>query len=246
MNLPESPGSLWKEPASFPPLGEGEVHLWRIDLRRPPEDGLLDAAERERAAGYAAPDARRRFVATRAALRRLLGGYAERPAAALAFGEGPHRKPFLKAGGGLEFNASHTAETALLAFARGRRVGIDLERLDRPGLDLAGISGRFFSPAEAACWKAAGADRPSFFRIWARKEAVLKAEGGGWTAGGRRFSVAAFWPGGQGEKETLFWPPAVAWERGRFALYDVAVGEGFSAALAVADRPPERVLYFRE
>lgn len=85
---------------------------------------------------------------------------------------GEHGKPLL-ADGALAFNVAHSGSWALIAIAP-REVGIDIEE-HRP-LDAAALAARYFTPAEAAAVR----NEPAlFFRVWARKEAWLKARGVG-------------------------------------------------------------------
>ena len=127
----------------------------------------------------------------------------------------------------LEFNCSHSDEMALISLARETPVGIDIENMERR-LDREGIARRWFTEQEQAAWTLARQSSLAFFKIWTRKEAVLKAHGGGLAAGLDKFSVAA----GMGEIGVL-WPPLIAWEGGTFAVYGIDPGEGLAGALAV-------------
>lgn len=226
----------WAPLAVPPPLEEGEVHLWRIDLERERDLGSLSPDERETAARFAEPAAGRHRATARAALRILLGGYQGADPAALRIDVGPHGKPFLAEppplSDGLEFNLSHSGSDALVAVAR-MTVGVDLERtVRRTPVDERRLANRFFTPAEVAAWQAGRKTDAAFFRLWTRKEAVLKAHGGGLGAGLNRFAVAAAWPP-TGEAYSVLWPPAVDWEGTRYFLYDLDIGPGLHAALAV-------------
>ncbi len=85
---------------------------------------------------------------------------------------GEHGKPRL-AEGALAFNVAHSGTWAVIAIAPSE-VGIDIEQ-HRP-LDAAVLAARYFTPAEAA---AVRGEPALFFRVWARKEAWLKARGVG-------------------------------------------------------------------
>lgn len=221
----------WASTAVPPPLAEREVHLWRVDLDGERDPACLSPGEREAAARFADPDEGRRRAAARVALRTLLGGYLDRAPAALRFGTGPQGKPFLEDAPGLEFNLSHSGPDALVAAAR-MTVGVDLERtVRRAPVDERRLANRFFTPEEVAAWQVGRRTDAAFFRLWTRKEAVLKAHGGGLAAGLDRFSVAAAWPP-TGEAYSVLWPPAVDWEGRRYALYDLDIGPGLHAALA--------------
>jgi 4'-phosphopantetheinyl transferase len=80
----------------------------------------------------------------------------------------------------LEFNIAHSQNLALLAFTRGRSVGIDVE-WTRPIEDAVAIANRFFSPAENSALNAVdeSARDEAFFNCWTRKEAFIKATGEG-------------------------------------------------------------------
>jgi 4'-phosphopantetheinyl transferase len=223
-------------PVSLQPLAPDAVHVWRIALD--PDDQvvvrlgtILSSDEVERADRFRGPMLRRRFVVGRGALRSVLAGYIEVEPERLTFAYGTRGKPRLSGvGEGLEFNLSHTEDLALCAITRGRAVGVDIERL-RPMDDAEQIIARFFSPREQAGFlEYPQPERlAAFFRAWTRKEALLKATGGGLASfhdsidvpladvGAERMSVGNNTEGA-----------------GRWTLRDLDVGPGHFAALAVA------------
>jgi 4'-phosphopantetheinyl transferase len=158
------------------------IRVVRVDLERAGCADVLSGDERARAARFLRDDSRRRFVAARAALRRLLAEALRCAPDALAFGYEPGGRPFVAepAPGDLVFNVSHSGELALLAIGRGRRLGVDVERLGRRVSGEA-IARRFFAPREAEALLALPeAEQPAaFLRIWTRKEAYIKALGEG-------------------------------------------------------------------
>ena len=81
---------------------------------------------------------------------------------------------------GPEFNLAHCEGTAVLAVSGGGRVGVDVERL-RPGFADEAVAERFFAPGEIARLRRLAPEERAraFFACWTRKEAVLKALGGG-------------------------------------------------------------------
>ena len=111
------------------------------DMRR-----ILSADEMARADGLCFKQDRRNFILIRSVLRTLLGRYLGLAPGRLRFRYGLHGKPALDLSSeGLHFNVSHSGNLALLAFARGREVGVDVERM-RHDLDIEGISARCFIP----------------------------------------------------------------------------------------------------
>jgi 4'-phosphopantetheinyl transferase len=114
-------------------------------------------------------------------LRRALAPYAGQAAADLQFGREPRGRPFLLGvDPALSFSLSDTVGGSVVAVARGLRVGVDLERLDRepPVLRLAR---RYFDPLEAAALAALPDELQTrgFLHAWTAKEAACKATGSG-------------------------------------------------------------------
>jgi 4'-phosphopantetheinyl transferase len=174
------------------------VHVWRAALDPPPGRldvlaGYLSPDERARAERFHFPRDRRRFLAARGTVREILGAYLGRPPAALAFAYGPQGKPALDPpdAAGLDFNLSHSAGVALVALARGRPVGVDVEAM-RELTDLPGVAARVMTVAELAAFEAlpAGARAAAFFALWTRKEAYMKALGAGFSLPPESFAVA--------------------------------------------------------
>jgi len=165
--------------------GLGQVDIWATipeAVAAPQLDALaagLSEGERVRAVGFALEAARRRFIVTRALLRRALSRYADVAPEVWAFVLGPHGKPGLQGAQaelGLRFNVTHTPGLALCAVARSD-VGIDVQDITRP--PPAGVGERYLSELERRALDAAPererADR--FFERWTLKEAYVKARG---------------------------------------------------------------------
>lgn len=188
--------AAWRPPP-HPPLSAGEVHVWRIALDAAPEPhvALLSADERQRAARFLRDEHRRRYVVAHAGLRLVLAGYLDVAPEDLAFDVAEHGKPSLRplaaSHAGLEFNLSHSAEIALVAVARDRVVGVDVERWSE--VEHLELAERFFSNAEREALRALdGAAEQldaGFFAAWTRKEAYLKATGAGIVHGLHHFDV---------------------------------------------------------
>lgn len=218
-------------------LGDGDLSVHAIDLR--PHDAveadclaLLGPDERARAERFKVERPRRQFVITRGALRRLLADRLGRPAAALAFGAGPHGKPFLIADGepsGLHFNVSHSAGRGLVAIGAAA-VGVDIECLERNAdFDLV-ARGVFTAVEQTALGARAGAERVAlFFRLWTVKEALIKARGSGFAYPPARFEVPEPLRAGAGRGAFTFpGEAAPVWR-----ITDLSE-DGYAAALAQA------------
>lgn len=144
---------------------------------------LLSPPERERAGRFRSAEHRNRYIVARARLRELLAARLKIEPAEIGIATAEHGKPVLAeahAASGWEFNLSHSGDMAVYAFARGRPVGIDVERI-RDVPHAADIAERFFSPTEAAAYRALPESRRNlaFLACWTRKEAFIKALGEG-------------------------------------------------------------------
>ena len=89
------------------------------------------------------------------------------------FARGEFGKPYLP--GGIPFSLSHGGDLAVLAVGEeGTELGVDTESLERPWREA--VAKRLFTPEEQL-WFQGSSER--FFRLWTRKEAVLKCRGSG-------------------------------------------------------------------
>jgi 4'-phosphopantetheinyl transferase len=215
------------------PLHADEVHVWQASLDANPAAierffGYLSAVEKDRAARFLAPKDSNRFTVCRGILRELLGGYLRRPAGEVRLEVGPRGKPVLHADAGmpeLRFNVSNSQGFALYAFALGREVGIDIEKI-RPEVAFQGIEGRYFSPREQQELRNLPEKlRPEgFFLCWTRKEAYIKARGDGLYLPLDSFDVSLT-PG----------EPAVlnSADRDRWSMYSLQPRADFAGSLVV-------------
>ena len=224
-------------------LREGEAHVWHGVLEEAsPASDRVTATEAARARDMGSARRRRELLACRGALRRILAAALGIDPLAVPIVEGAHGKPVLASGvlPSIGFNVSHSGDRFVIALARGAAPGVDVERIrprPRPRLDR--LARRFFSPAERRAVAAAPDPTGAFYRVWARKEAVIKADGRGVAIGLARFDVSADehcpallharWDGAD-EDETAYW-----------SLFSLDAGAGYAAALAVR-RPGARLV----
>jgi 4'-phosphopantetheinyl transferase len=214
-------------------VAPGEVHVWRIELGYPATStsalkAALSLDEEQRAARFRSIELRERWTIARGALRCILAAYARCEPGALVFREGAHGKPALAwPVVDIPFNLSHTDDLTLVAVAGSGRVGIDAERV-RPEVEVEDLSRRFFAPAEAAEILALSpeAQVAAFFTCWTRKEAFVKALGGGLSVPLNSFQVSIQ----SDQPARLLWAEGEA--SGRWNLLDLSE-PGVAAALVV-------------
>jgi len=181
------PPPRWESRQTAPLLPDGSAHFWRVPVESTPGADarwreLLQPDERRKLARFHFEEDARREAVNRGALRLLLGSYLGIGPGSVAFVAGAKGKPAIAGefpGGRIEFNVAHSGEWVVIAFARGGRVGVDVEKWREIEADQ--ILGDFFRPEERQEWiEWPEAEREAaFFRAWTLKEAYLKALGTG-------------------------------------------------------------------
>lgn len=221
------------KPTAVPPLPPHEVHVWKISLEG--DDArvrqlrqFLDGDELARADRFAFDHLRRRFIISHAGARMVLGSIAGRDPAMLRFEIGPHGKPSLIDCADVTFSLSHSGELALVAVARGRQLGVDIERTERKMPEDKFVE-RFFSPGEVARYLSLPADQrvEAFFNCWTRKEAYIKARGEGLSRPLDSFDVSL----APGDPPALLSVKDVPGEPARWRMHSLDAGPDYAAAL---------------
>ncbi len=230
--------ACWQTPPADLRLESGEAHVWLGALDAPPEKlqelrAVLHPDELARADRFFQAHHRVHSAAARGVLRTLLGRYLGVAPQSVEFQFNSFGKPSLAgalAAGGLRFNVSHSHGLALFAFARGRELGVDLEKI-RPDFASAEIARRFFSAAESARLRSLTPEQQprAFFECWTRKEAYIKARGDGLSRRLDTFAVA-FGPGVAPAILAAGDEPEAAT---RWAVYDLQPADGYCGALIV-------------
>jgi 4'-phosphopantetheinyl transferase len=228
----------WETPTENFKLACNEVHVWRVSLNVTASyqqrlKSILSVDENYRAKTYRFLVDRNHFIVARGVLRIILGCYLNMKPNKLKFSYNPYEKPFLidqPDGHELHFNVSHSHGFGLCAVTQGRELGVDLEKI-RPDFINEQIPEHFFSLQEVAKLRALpiSLQEKAFFRCWTRKEAYLKAKGGGLSLKLNQFEVS-FAPGEPAAILNIFDNPK---EKDRWSLIDIDPGPGYTGALAV-------------
>lgn len=218
-------------PFGFPAADEVQVWSCRLDALPPAVDrNALSSDEWARAARWHQAIDRERFVAGRAWLRHRLARCLDVAARAIRFEQGANGKPALAAAApALHFNLSHSSDRALLAICLHRSVGADLEQV-RPNPDCEAIARRHFTAGEFEQWLALEPERRlrGFYAGWTRKEAFVKALGGGLSIALDSFEIALD-PDQPAALRSIGGSAAAA---ARWSMCSPDVAPGFAAAVA--------------
>jgi 4'-phosphopantetheinyl transferase len=165
------------------------VHVWGVDLDLQEADfplawSLLSEEEQRRVDRLLSSLHRRRYVAAHAALRKLLSSYCGN-CPSLVINKTGEGKPYLPDFPSLRFSLTHSHEKAVVAVAKGRDVGVDLEKV-RLEMDVLGLAQRFLSTRDQCFIEKHHIEgqRPTgiherFLMTWVAREAVAKADGAG-------------------------------------------------------------------
>jgi 4'-phosphopantetheinyl transferase len=188
---------------------------------------------------------RRRYMARHHMLRNLLSMYVG-PSNKIEIVYEPGVKPCLpgsRGEKGLGFSMSRSANVTAYAFAQGGRVGVDIEEC-REFPDMTCVVDGHFTAHERALFDSAhGDDRTRlFFRVWTRKEAVLKAAGTGLLQPLNRIEVAGH---DAGEHAAVWIKNGGSQRVDAYRVLDLAAPPGFVASLAYANTSAEVVIRYR-
>ncbi len=171
------------------------IHLWQADLATlSPHEGayfkLLSPDEAQRAERFHFPKDKKKFTLARGLLRSVLSRYVDIPPEDIMFEYGPRGKPYLKDNREIQFNISHSDELVVLGLILHDEVGVDIEKMSDHYKE--GVAKRFFSESEFAELKKLSEKEQitAFYRLWAAKEALIKAVGEGLYVPLGNFTVA--------------------------------------------------------
>lgn len=214
-----------------------EIHLWTIDVsqnsRRISQNRSLNELEIARANRFKYPELGEKWAFFRQALREILAQHLSQQAKKIEFETNENGKPWLKNSKNeknIFFNLSHSGSRAIVAVTSLCEIGVDVEKQKKVA-ELDAIANRFFSQSEqkALASLPSSQRQAAFFRIWTRKEALIKANGLGMSMPLDKFNVPI---------STLKdWVELEINNRcaknGHYYLYDVMINGEYDAALCL-------------
>jgi 4'-phosphopantetheinyl transferase len=229
-------------------LQPDDVHVWRASLDWSPGQfqafyDLLSPDEQTKADRFHFAADRLRYVTGRGLLRTILARCTGIDAAHLRFEYGEFGKPHLLPGSAklpLQFNVSHSGDLVLIALTLDRVLGVDVESV-RDDVNADRIAASFFSSHEQKALRSLPAHlRPgAFFDCWTRKEAFIKAVGGGLSIPLQQFDVCLLPETKTGLLATR--PDPV--EAHRWEIRALPVDRRYRAAIAVEGRGTQLTIF---
>jgi 4'-phosphopantetheinyl transferase len=216
----------------------GWIDTWTadVDCTEPETNryaGLLSAAETARFARFRFARDRNRYAARHGILRVLLSVYLNCTPPEVEIRSDPKGRPYIVGPGHdaeLQFSMSHSEGLAIYAFGRSGRIGVDIERISGFS-EVQEFAAMNFDPAEIQ--ELDGCPESTrlhvFFKLWTRKEAVLKASGDGLAIPLNRVDVSTL-----ASNEAPWSVRRIEGDASgcEFRLVDVVAPPGFAAALA--------------
>lgn len=168
-------------------VSTGDIHVYGFSLDIAEAEvsrasHTLSDEERTRAGRLVSEPHRRHCIVAHAGLRLILSRYCAEQPHKLAIQRTAKGKPFLCEYRLLRFNLTHSHGRAMIAVAKDREVGIDLEKI-RPEVDVLSLAKRFLSDRDITFIESGGPGQhhQRFLQAWVAREAVFKAAGTGMT-----------------------------------------------------------------
>jgi 4'-phosphopantetheinyl transferase len=215
-------------PTKTPVAERCEVHIAQLSMFRPMHRMLLDHTEQLRSAEYRFNVDRTRFELGAALLRLTVGRIVGRSGAVIRVDRTcelcgrPHGRPRVDEFDG-HLSVSHSGNVVAVAITAAGPVGLDVEAIDgRTDIECHGIADLVLTASERSLVDS----RTSFLRVWARKEAFLKATGYGLRVPMTEVVVSS------PDRE----PNLISFRGKRSVpcfMRDIDVGKGYSAAVTV-------------
>jgi 4'-phosphopantetheinyl transferase len=232
-------------------LEPGRVDIWAADVDCEEAEiqhysGFLSAAETARSARFRFDRERNRYAARHGILRVLLSAYMKCAPPAVEICSGSNGKPYVDDRAhetALQFSMSHSAGRAVFAFGRSGGVGVDIERISgfQGVQEFVAMNFTSAETQEVECCPES-MRLEAFFKLWVRKEAVLKASGYGLAIPLNCVDVSTL-----GSNEVPWSVRRIEGDAsGReFRLTDVMVAPGFAVALAAVNSGCELSVTYR-
>ena len=138
---------------------------------------LLNTSEIERAQRYYHQKDSNRFIVCRGLLKLILAKECGVDISRIELSKRSNKKPFLALYPELHFNVSHAENYAIIAVGK-EELGVDVEYLSKD-FNYSEILSTVFNESEINVILTAKNKNKTFYKLWTRKEAIVKATGKG-------------------------------------------------------------------
>jgi 4'-phosphopantetheinyl transferase len=167
-----------------------KINIYLIDSRKvniSEKDIIQSLTEEEifRANKFKFSNEKRFFLISRYYLKNFIGEYLDLSPEKIIISQMKSGKPYVNENidSNLKFNYSHSGDYIVYAFTKDNEIGIDIEKI-KDISEFDELSRTHFSDEEQLIYfelKNPEEKKRLFYKIWTRKEALLKAEGSGIT-----------------------------------------------------------------
>jgi len=191
----ETPDIRWEQPSGELLRQREGAHIWYIDKSRFSKEQVLNfrkflsEEEKAKADRFHFEKDQTRYIITHGILNQLIANYLNIKLSDILFEKNKKQKPFIKGYPHLQFNLTYSLNYILIAFRfckenqmnySNLQIGVDVEDVTR-SIDIALIIKDYFTFEEQNEILNAPSPANVFFKLWTRKEALVKATGTGLT-----------------------------------------------------------------
>ena len=191
----DTPDVRWEQPSAGLLQQQEGVHIWYIDKRRFSKEQILNfrkflsEEEKIKADRFHFEKDQNRYIITHGISNQLIANYVNIKLTDISFEKNAKQKPFLKDFPHLQFNITYSLDYILIAFRfcdqkqmdySNLQIGVDVEDVNR-SIDIALIIKDYFTFEEQEEILNNSSPANIFFKLWTRKEALVKATGTGLT-----------------------------------------------------------------
>lgn len=186
-------------------------------------------------------EARNRYIVTQYFLREFLSHYLQTDFVKVAISYSKSGKPYLnnKINSNLKFNYSHSGDYIIYAFTLDDEIGVDIEEIkDIPEFDE--LSRTHFSDEEQSIYfalKNTDEKKQLFYKIWTRKEALLKAEGSGITIDLKSLTVLKMNKKNVNQVKVKF-------SNKEYSISDIPIDNNYASSVAIDSHSYKEILVY--
>ncbi len=212
-------------------LNNDEIHVWYFNFSCFEEINkfkkLLSIDEKNKSQKFIFEKDKKEYTICRGVLRILLSKYLNIEPKKIMFNYNKYGKPSLNGNrSNIKFNVSHSKDMCTIAINQNNDIGIDIEFIN-PKVDTDDIVKDFFSEYEIKNYfNIEKKERlKMFYKIWTRKESLIKAYGMGLSISLDSFDVDM-----KDENPEINWNKNLT-EQKKFSLYNIKISNDYCSAL---------------